>query len=266
MVEAQDRFPCRRSIPRRDSLAVVALLSTILLGADLSAQSNVAAESRYAWTENAGWLNWRDADGGFSGVVIGDTFLSGYIWGENVGWIHVGDGTPTVGSSYSNSDGSDFGVNVDMLGNLTGFAWGENIGWVNFDTSSAGADRAVFDTTAGRFRGYAWGENIGWINLDDPTQFVAIANVFSRGDANLDGVLQISDAIVTLSYLFQGGAPGCLSALDFNDDESISISDATGVLCLLFCGSATPPPGPYPGCGFDPSPGGLTCSAVPTCP
>ncbi|UCC30819.1 MAG: hypothetical protein JSU86_00800 [Phycisphaerales bacterium] len=131
--------------------------------------SNIDPAHKFSWDENSGWMNWLDADGGASGVVVASDHLSGYIWSENNGWINVGNG----GGPYANADDTNFGVNIKGDGDLEGFGWGENIGWVNFDTSSVAPDQARFDSVIGRFRGFAWGENGGWINLDDTTHFVA---------------------------------------------------------------------------------------------
>lgn len=156
------------------TIRVAAVLVALGVTATTYGQSNLSATDKYAWGENVGWLNWRDADGALAGVQIHPTFLSGHVWGENIGWIHLGDGSPGLGDSYGNVDGSDTGVNIDGTGDLSGLGWGEHIGWVNFDTGTLGSDRARFDLAAGRFRGYAWGENIGWINLDDSTRFVGL--------------------------------------------------------------------------------------------
>lgn len=131
--------------------------------------SNIDPAHKFSWDENSGWMNWLDADGGASGVVVASDHLSGYIWSENNGWINVGNG----GGPYTNADDTNFGVNIRDDGDLEGFGWGENIGWVNFETSSVAPDQARFDSVIGRFRGFAWGENGGWINLDDTTHFVA---------------------------------------------------------------------------------------------
>ena len=138
------------------------------------AQSNVDPVHKYAWTENVGWTNWRDANGSAEGVFVDipNGYLSGYIWGENVGWINVGNGN----GPYANQTGADFGVNLDPGGDLDGYGWAENVGWVNFDTRSHAPDQARYDAAAARFRGYAWGENIGWINLDDATHYVAVSS------------------------------------------------------------------------------------------
>jgi hypothetical protein len=96
---------------------------------------------------------------------------------------------------------------------------------------------------------------------------------FVRGDSNLDGRVDITDAIVTLLYLF-GGSPqphDCRDAMDANDapDErgirALDLTDAIRVLSFLFLGGAPPSP-PFPDCGLD---GTLTdpyCCAEFVCP
>lgn len=135
-----------------------------------SGQTNVNPVDKFAWGENIGFLNFRDANGTLDGVAVLENHLRGWVWAENVGWINVGNG----GGPYANTNNTNFGVNLDpATGNLSGFAWGENIGWINFNTApTLGAQGANFDRLAnGRFRGFAWGENVGWINLDDATIF-----------------------------------------------------------------------------------------------
>ncbi|HEY3246653.1 MAG TPA: hypothetical protein VGM03_25180 [Phycisphaerae bacterium] len=139
------------------------------------AQSNIDPVNKFAWGENVGWTNWRDANGAAQGVNIGATFLSGFIWGENIGFINVGDGTPANGVSYANANGSDFGVNVGAGSLLHGLAWGENVGWINFDGGGLATPPLPARIEAGRLRGFVWGENIGWINLEDNVHFVALA-------------------------------------------------------------------------------------------
>ncbi|HVR76070.1 MAG TPA: hypothetical protein VMT52_17190, partial [Planctomycetota bacterium] len=82
---------------------------------------------------------------------------------------------------------------------------------------------------------------------------------FVRGDSNMDGKIDITDAQSTLGYLFLTGiAPACLDALDSNDDGSINITDPITTLLVLFAGQGSMPP-PYPSAGPDPTPDGLTC-------
>lgn len=75
---------------------------------------------------------------------------------------------------------------------------------------------------------------------------------FKRGDSDGNGVVEITDAIRTLNWLFTGGAqPPCLDAADSDDTGQIDISDAVRGLGYLFLGGAPPlPPGPD-SCGPD---------------
>jgi hypothetical protein len=82
---------------------------------------------------------------------------------------------------------------------------------------------------------------------------------FIRSDANYDRLVNISDSIFILTYLFLGGAdPACLDAVDSNDTGALDLSDAVYLLNHLFLGSP-PPPAPYPEPGSDPTPDALDC-------
>jgi hypothetical protein len=84
---------------------------------------------------------------------------------------------------------------------------------------------------------------------------------FVRGDASSDGIVDISDAIRILSYLFLGATVTCQDAADPNDNEAIDLSDAVYVLNFLFRGAAAPRP-PYPDPGDDPGAAGpLGCES-----
>jgi len=80
-----------------------------------------------------------------------------------------------------------------------------------------------------------------------------LEETFTRGDANADGFVDLSDPIAVLDYLFRGGsAPICMDAADANDDGLIDISDPTMALAAIFRGTESLP-GPYPVAGFDPT-------------
>jgi VCBS repeat protein len=85
---------------------------------------------------------------------------------------------------------------------------------------------------------------------------------FRRADSNSDGAVDISDAIFTLAYLFQGGqSPDCLEANDANDDTLLDLSDPVFLLECLFLGRGlhqVPAPGAYD-CGPDAAFQGLSC-------
>jgi hypothetical protein len=82
---------------------------------------------------------------------------------------------------------------------------------------------------------------------------------FRRGDANLDGRLDISDPVTILRSQFHGDAPiRCDDAADTNDDGNIDISDASFAFNYLFLGGS-PPPEPFAEVGSDPTPDPLGC-------
>lgn len=89
---------------------------------------------------------------------------------------------------------------------------------------------------------------------------------FRRGDSNVDGTVDISDAINTLSYLFLGEPSflACDDAADANDDGKVDVSDPIFALSFLFGGG---PSLPTPGrdCGIDLTGDDLHCSAYPIC-
>ncbi len=216
-----------------------------------AAQSNIdsSVSDKYAWSENAGWMNWRDANGGLQGVNVGGKFLSGYIWGENIGWINVGDGTPTNGIAYANVDGSDFGVNIDPDGTLHGLAWGENVGWINFDGGAMAMPPQPARINCGsppgmplaRLTGFVWGENIGWVNLSIITtgKFVAVDLVSTpvTCDLNHDGVPNGLDVQAFTRLVLLGGADWrdvCSGDLEAVPDGMLDYDDVSSfVACLL---------------------------------
>ena len=95
--------------------------------------------------------------------------------------------------------------------------------------------------------------------VKDQTPPPPVDALFIRGDVNFDAKLEITDAIVTLEYLFLGSPPlACLKAADVTDDGLLDISDPIALLAFLFSGGS-PPQSPYPGAGRDPTPDWLPC-------
>ncbi len=200
-------------------IVLVSLTCTFCRAA--KAQTNVDSVNKNSWSENCGWMNWRDSGdpSGSQGALIAGSFMSGMIWHENTGYINLGDGTPVDGVAYANSSGTDAGVNILGDNRLGGLAWGENIGWINFGPHATlpGAQQARLDPSAGRLRGFTWGENIGWINLDHSTHFVGIE---CTADFNQDGFVDFFD------YLdFVDAFSSELAAADFNQDNQIDFFD-----------------------------------------
>jgi hypothetical protein len=88
---------------------------------------------------------------------------------------------------------------------------------------------------------------------------------FVRGDANGDGLGNISDPIALLGSLFLGTVTlFCEKSADFNDDGKLNITDAIAQLSFLFLGGDEPK-APVGACGQDPTPDSLGCEAFSPC-
>ena len=86
---------------------------------------------------------------------------------------------------------------------------------------------------------------------------------FRRGDANVDGKLDIADPIATLGYLFLGGAElPCLDAADADDSGGLDITDAVRSLNYLFLDAEAPPAPGADVCGEDPTGDELDCAGT----
>ena len=81
---------------------------------------------------------------------------------------------------------------------------------------------------------------------------------FVRGDANLDGSLNVADATYILAALFGTGSLASMDAADVNDSGAVDLADAVYLLTYLFSGGPQPP-APFPAPGSDPTPDTLGC-------
>ena len=81
----------------------------------------------------------------------------------------------------------------------------------------------------------------GW-NIDDLTMVGnACKGPFVCGDANSDEIVNVTDAVYLVSYIFSGGPPpDPLAAGDANCDGIANISDATYLVSYIFAGGPTP--------------------------
>ena len=141
--------------------ALFAAVVLVMLGMyQISSAAGIDSAAKYAWSTNAGWINFNPTAG--EGVAVFGDHLEGFIWAENVGWIRLGTHTGGSPNTYANSDAHNYGVNRDPSGRLTGYGWGANVGWINFAPPGGGV---TIDPGTGAFSGYAWGENVGWISL-----------------------------------------------------------------------------------------------------
>ena len=84
---------------------------------------------------------------------------------------------------------------------------------------------------------------------------------FVRGDAQADGVIDISDAIAVIDHLFKLSDAPCEDAADANDSGTIDVADALYLVKYLTDGGPAPPP-PNDDPGFDPTADALLCATA----
>jgi glucose/arabinose dehydrogenase len=89
---------------------------------------------------------------------------------------------------------------------------------------------------------------------------------FRRGDANTDGLVDISDGVRTLLHLFAAGpVPACLDAADADGSGVVDLTDAIFTFGYLFTGGPLPPPPGPTDCGEDPNENELDCESYNAC-
>ena len=91
---------------------------------------------------------------------------------------------------------------------------------------------------------------------------------FIRGDPDHSGIVNMTDAVFILSFLFLGGeSPTCFDASDTDNNGIVQLTDGIFLLNYLFSGGR-PPPAPYPRCGPDRGDfvDQLSCESFPGCP
>ena len=100
-----------------------------------------------------------------------------------------------------------------------------------------------------------------------PCFAIVEGETFIRGELNGNGSIDLGDPIALLAGLFLDGVDlDCLDAADVNDDGVAELADALDLLGYLY-GGATPPPAPFPACGFDRTSDAIDCEISPAaCP
>lgn len=94
--------------------------------------------------------------------------------------------------------------------------------------------------------------------LDEPDVPGGDEAQFRRGDADDNGTVNITDAVGILGFLFGGGGGTltCEEAGDINNDGQVNITDPVRLLNHLFAQEAAPEPPGLETCGPDPDDGG----------
>ncbi len=77
---------------------------------------------------------------------------------------------------------------------------------------------------------------------------------FIRGDVDLNGLYELTDAIIILGFLFQAAdTPPCLDSLDTDDNGELDLTDVIRLLGFMFQPAPDPLPMPGKSCGPDPT-------------
>ncbi|MBI4603003.1 MAG: hypothetical protein HY721_13680 [Planctomycetes bacterium] len=161
-----------------------------------------------------------------------------------------------TGAASAGGDDDDARLLVDADDPAEGATW-------NTAASLDGARDQGSTATARLTRTLAPGLHVARLQVDG-TPYIeriavsvpAAAARFQRGDANSDRVVDLSDAVLVLLYLFGGSrTPPCLDAADADDRGAIDVTDAIYLLAYLFTGGPAPPA--PAACGADPTADGL---------
>jgi hypothetical protein len=92
------------------------------------------------------------------------------------------------------------------------------------------------------------------------------STLLRRGDADANALLDLTDGVRILDYLFLGAQPlPCEDAGDADDSGTLDLSDAVYIFLHLFLGGP-PPASPFGDCGSDTSADSLGCERFPPCP
>jgi len=191
----------------------------------------LAQSTGFAWSENAGWINFAEDNGAAQGPSYQTTAITGFAWAESLGWINLG--STTTPPPRPNQTGADFGVGIDPDGSLFGYAWSENAGWISFgphpQVTTINAASAQPRFRRGRLLGAAWSENLGWVNLADSEHFVQL---ICPGDTDNNGTTNFFD----LSLFITQFNAGTLRA-DWDDNGLLNFFDISDYLSdfLLGC-------------------------------
>ncbi len=89
---------------------------------------------------------------------------------------------------------------------------------------------------------------------------------FARGDSDGNTGIDLTDAIVVVQNIFLGklNRIDCDDALDINDDGLLDTTDPLVLLSWLFLAGEDPPP-PFLECGPDPTDDELSCKSFAAC-
>jgi hypothetical protein len=194
-----------------------------------------------------------------------ENFLAGMgpNWNAVGGTFTVQDsrGVHDTGIPYSTDTWHDITLVIDSRNQVWEF-WVDGERYEPEEPLTFRGNPAAIDTVD-----YISGEEV-WIDeirISSGADAPIVPSKFKRGDSNLDGRADLSDALHTLGVLFLGrGEFLCEDAADVSNDGEIGLNDAVGLVGYLFQGTLPPPP-PFVECGDDSGDDEFGCDEFPPC-
>jgi len=210
---------------------------------------------------DGGWAHAISLDGSGNVYVTGGEESSIYSDYTTIKYYPNGD-TAWVRRYNGPADSTDcaYGIAVDSSGSVyvAGYSRGiatdndyaivkynpnGNEVWVRRYNGSGNWDDHVYDMSLSGSNVYATGgssQNSTWPYNYDITTIVYVQ--FLRGDANHDGIVNVSDVVYLISYLFKGGPAPIPSTIvgDANCDGKVTVADAVSLIYYLFKGGPKP--------------------------
>jgi len=211
--------------------------------------------------------------------VPGDVTLLAIGQGLHIAQLRCGQGpeffaaTIHSGAAAGATVGAVFALQPPLVDATLGAGGGQELVLLEFATSTnpvSGGSALTFTDSLGT-PPVALEVTVGAMAVVPATLdgAIALAQVFTRGDTNDDGDVDIADPIRLLGALFPGAGGAtplaCLDAGDTNDDGQVNIADAVTLLSALFGGAGGGIQPPL-SCGIDPSSDSLGCDLYTACP
>jgi hypothetical protein len=146
------------------------------------------------------------------------------------------EGLPEVEYQFSGSTTDPDGDDLFYM-----FDWGDetNSGWLGPYASGETCNSSHTWSSSGVYDVMVKAKDINDSESDwSSSLYVAI---YACGDCNDDGILDLSDAVYILNYLYKSGsAPDPLESGDTNGDDLLDLTDAIYILNYLYKGGSSP--------------------------
>ena len=199
------------------------------------------------------------------GEVITAEIIIDFKGNIKIQYLGIGEGFTTTGATVGieNADGTD-GLTVvyhaAYLHEDLAVQFSKPYEWISLDATSGDVEAGEADTIACTFTteedldpGMYYAD-VKVKNNDPAQDMMMVVNAqmevvgvapYLCGDASGDGMVNVSDAVYIINYVFSGGtAPDPLAAADVNCDTMVNVSDAVVVINYVFSGG-------YPPCDTD---------------